>query len=266
VTVARPLTVAGIFAHPDDETWSLAGSFALLVPKGVRGVVWTATRGQAGEIAEGSGATRDTLAEVREAEERAAMAVVGVERVSFGEFVDGQVDRPDRDALTTAIHRFLEDERPDVVVTMEPAGVTAHPDHMAVSAATQAAFGAYLAAPREREPRLYYWGVPVSEMAGWRELGRASGYELPGADDPYGAAGTPDDQFTCAVDTSTVAEQAWRALCQHRTQAGDVSYRLLGHQDSWRTVFADSRFIRVHPAPRPGDPPETSLVEAFGNG
>ena len=60
--MARPLTVAGIFAHPDDETWSLAGSFALAVPKGVRGAVWTATRGQAGEIADGSGATRATLA------------------------------------------------------------------------------------------------------------------------------------------------------------------------------------------------------------
>ena len=144
--MARPLTVAGVFAHPDDETWSLAGSFALLAPKGVRGVVWTATRGQAGEIAEGSGATRESLPEVREAEERAAMAVVGVEQVSFGEFVDGQVDRAGRDALTTAIHQFLEREQPDVIVTMEPAGITAHPDHMAVSAATQAAFGAYLAA------------------------------------------------------------------------------------------------------------------------
>jgi LmbE family N-acetylglucosaminyl deacetylase len=267
VTVARPLTVAGVFAHPDDETWSLAGSFALLTPKGVRGVVWTATRGQAGEIAAGSGATRETLPEVREAEERAAMAAVGVERVSFGEYVDGQVEQAGRDALTTAIDRFLEREQPDVLVTMEPAGVTAHPDHMAVSAATQAAFGAYLAAASpDREPRFYYWGVPVSEMAGWRELGRASGYELPGADDPYGAAGTPDDQFTCAVDTSAVAEQAWRALCQHRTQAGDVSYRLLGHHDNWRTVFARSQFIRVHPAPRPDDPPESSLVEAFGNG
>jgi hypothetical protein len=38
VNVARPLTLAGIFAHPDDETWSLAGTFALLVPKGVRDV------------------------------------------------------------------------------------------------------------------------------------------------------------------------------------------------------------------------------------
>jgi LmbE family N-acetylglucosaminyl deacetylase len=264
--VARPLTVAGIFAHPDDETWSLAGSFALLVPKGVRGAVWTATRGQAGEIADGSGATRETLPEVREAEERAAMAAVGVERVEFGEFVDGQVSGADRDALTTTIHRFLERERPDVVVTMEPGGVTAHPDHMAVSAATQAAFAAYAAAADGLEPRLYYWGVPVSDMASWRELGRASGFELPGEDDPYGGRGTPDDQFTCVVDTFAVAEQAHQALCQHRTQAGDPAYRLLEVQENWRTVFARAQFIRVHPAPTPGVPIETSLVEAFNHG
>jgi len=264
--VARPLTVAGVFAHPDDETWSMAGSFALLAPKGVRGAVWTATRGQAGRIAGGSGATRATLAEVREAEERAAMALVGVERVAFGEFLDGQVAQADADALTTAVHRFLEDERPDVVVTMEPAGVTTHPDHVAVTAATQAAFGAYAAAAGDREPRLYHWGVPVSEVAAWNELGRASGHRLPGAGDPFGTAGTPDERFTCSVDTSAVAELAWRALCQHRTQSGDVAYRLLAHQDNWRTVLARSWYIRVHPAHGPGEPPETSLVEAFGNG
>jgi LmbE family N-acetylglucosaminyl deacetylase len=261
--VARPLTLAGVFAHPDDETWSLAAVFALLVPKGVRGVVWTATRGQAGQIADGSGATRETLQRVREAEERAAMAVVGVESVEFGDFVDGQVADAGQDALTTAVHRFLEREQPDVVVTMEPAGVTAHPDHIAVSAATEAAFAAYAADPREREPRLYHWGAPVSDVAAWRELGRASGHELPGEDDPYGARGTPDEQFTCVVDTSAVAEAAWRALREHRTQAGDVAYQLAGHQEGWRAVFARSSFIRVHPAPGPGDPPEASLVEGF---
>jgi LmbE family N-acetylglucosaminyl deacetylase len=264
--VARPLTVAGVFAHPDDETWSMAGSFALLAPKGVRGAVWTATRGQAGQIAEGSGATRETLAETREAEERAAMALVGVERVAFGEFLDGQVAQAGTDALTIAIHRFLEDEQPDVVVTMEPAGVTTHPDHVAVTAATQAAFGAYAADPREREPRLYHWGVPVSEVAAWDRLGRASGHRLPGAGDPFGTAGTSDERFSCSVDTSAVAELTWRALCQHRTQAGDVAYRLLAHQDNWRTVLARSWYIRVHPAPGPGEPPETSLVEGFANG
>jgi LmbE family N-acetylglucosaminyl deacetylase len=64
---------------------------ALLVPKGVRGALWTATRGQAGEIAAGSAATRQTLGAVREAEERAAMALLGVDDVEFGEFVDGRV-------------------------------------------------------------------------------------------------------------------------------------------------------------------------------
>src|SRR5512132_2744111 len=176
--MARPLTVAGIFAHPDDETWSLAGSFALLVPKGVRGAVWTATRGQAGQIAEGSGASRETLPEVRGAEERAAMAAVGVDRVEFGEFVDGKDQEADRDALTTAVHGFMGRQQPHVVVTVEPGGVTAHPDHMAVTAATQAAFGAYVAAPRAREARFYYWGVAASDMAGWRELGRASGFAV----------------------------------------------------------------------------------------
>jgi len=263
--LARPLTLAGVFAHPDDETWSLAGVFALLVPKGVRGVVWTATRGQAGQIDPGSGATRETLPRVREAEERAAMASVGVERVVFGDFVDGQVEGADRDALTAAVHAFLERELPDVVVTMEPGGVTAHPDHMAVSSAVQAAFAAYAATSRDREPRLYHWGAPVSSLQRFHEVGREAGLELPGEDDPYGPRGTADERFTCWVDTSGVAEAARRALLRHRTQAGDVFYRLVDHQDGWREVFARSAFIRVHPAPRPADPPETSLVDAFAN-
>jgi LmbE family N-acetylglucosaminyl deacetylase len=261
--LARPLTVAGVFAHPDDESWSLAGVFAVLVPKGVRGVVWTATRGQAGEIADGVGATRETLPQVREAEERAAMAAVGVERVVFGDFVDGQVEQADRDALTAEVHGFLERELPDVVVTMEPGGVTAHPDHMAVSAAVQAAFAAYAATARDRGPRLYHWGVPVSSLRRFHELARQAGQELPGEDDPYGPRGTPDERFTCRMDTSPAAEAAWRALLQHRTQAGDVFYRMLDYEDAWREVFASSAFVRVHPAPRPADPPETSLVDAF---
>jgi LmbE family N-acetylglucosaminyl deacetylase len=258
------LTLLGCFAHPDDETWSLGGTFALLVPGGVRGAVWTATRGQAGEIAEGSGATRETLAEVREAEERAGLAAVGVPDVEFGEFVDGEVAGADQAELVKAVQRALERVRPDVVVTMEPGGVTAHPDHIAVSAAVQAAFAAYAQAPGPREPRLYYWGVPSSMLARLRDMAAAQGVEIPGEDDPFGPRGTPDRQFTCWVDTSQVAEQVMRALEEHRTQAGDPSRLLLRQGERWREVFATTAFVRVHPAPRPGEPPETSLVDAFG--
>jgi LmbE family N-acetylglucosaminyl deacetylase len=257
------LTVAGCFAHPDDETWALGGAFALLVPDGVRGVVWTATRGEAGEIADGSGATRETLPAVREAEERAALAALGVDHVEFGDFVDGEVAAADQDDLTLAVAEFLAREQPDVVVTMEPGGATGHPDHMAVTRAVQAAFAAYAATPRQPEPRLYYWGTPDSAMDRIRELALAAGLELPGEDDPYGPRGTPDEQFTCWLDTSTVAETVVRALEEHRTQTGDVAFSLLEREDHWRVVFAGEAYIRVHPAPRPGDPPESSLVEAF---
>lgn len=261
--MAGPLTVAGIFAHPDDETWALGAVFAVLVPAGVRGAVWTATRGQAGEIADGSGATRETLPRIREAEERAAMRTVGVEHVEFGEFIDGEVAQVEPGALIHAVGEFLEQELPDVVVTMEPGGVTAHPDHMAVSRAVQAAFVSYAARRRARDPRLYYWGVPKSELERYRELGRAAGIQLPGEDDPFGPRGTPDEQFTCWVETAATAGHAWRALQEHRTQAGDPAWTLLLHDDQWREVFARAAFVRVRPMPQPGDTPESSLVEAF---
>jgi LmbE family N-acetylglucosaminyl deacetylase len=264
--MAGPLTLLGCFAHPDDETWSMGGSFALLVPKGVRGAVWTATRGQAGEIADGSGATRETLAEVREAEERAAMAALGVTEVEFGDFVDGRVADADPAELVRAVLGALERVRPDVVVTMEPGGVTSHPDHVAVSAAVRAAFAAWLEGPREREPRLYHWGIPASQLKRFREVAAEQGAEIPGEDEPFGPRGTPDERFTCWVDTSAVAERIWRALQAHRTQSGDPSRALLRQGDRWREVFATTAFLRVHPAPRPGDPHEASLVDGFTAG
>jgi LmbE family N-acetylglucosaminyl deacetylase len=138
--VDHPLTVVGCFAHRDDETWVMSGSLALLAAEGARCAVWTATRGEAGEIAMATGVTRERLGEVREAEERAALAVLGVSEVEFGGFTDGHLADADHAELVRAVHAFVDRLRPDVVVTMEPAGVTAHPDHMALSAATRAAF------------------------------------------------------------------------------------------------------------------------------
>lgn len=268
---ARPLTLLGVFAHPDDETWSMGGSFALLAPKGVRCAVWTATRGEAGEIAPGSGVTRERLAEVREAEERAALAVLGVEDVTFGDFADGKVSER-ADDLVKQIQAALERTQPDVVVTMEPGGVTAHPDHMAVSAATRAAFTAYVALRGDgelerdvREPRLYYWGLPTSKLARFREIAAEVGVEIPAEGKPFGPIGTPDERFTCHVDTAAVVDLTVRALRQHRTQLGGLS-ALLGRPDLLGELFEEVDFIRIHPAPQPTDPPESSLLEAFHGG
>jgi len=264
---ARPLTLLGCFAHPDDETWSMSGSLALLAPKGIRCVIWTATRGEAGEIAPDTGVEPEDLAAVREAEERAALAQVGVEQVLFGDFADGKVsDRADD--LVRAVLALLEEVRPDVVVTMEPGGVTAHADHMAVSAATRIAFTAYVAtlgdgkAGQGREPRLYYWGLPKSKLDRFRELAAEIGMEIPEEGQPFAPTGTPDGQFTCHVDTSAVAELSARALREHRTQMGGM-YALLERPDLLPQILSSEDYIRIHPVPDPGEPPESSLVEAF---
>ena len=135
---------------------------------------------------------------------------------------------------------------------------------MAVSHAVLAAFGAYAAGSREREPLL----LGRARLRDGRLAGAGPGQRLRGArrGRPTGTKGTPDDQFTCTVDTSAVAEQAWQALCRHRTQAADVWYRLLGHQENWRVVFAAPGSSASTRPPTHGDPHETSLVEAFGNG
>jgi len=284
------LTVVGCYAHPDDETWSVSGSLALLAAKGVRCAVWTATRGEAGRIAPATGVPPERLGEVREAEERAALALVGVHEVEFGDFRDGAVSDADQAELVRAIGSFLRRLRPDVVVTMERGGNTGHPDHMAVTRATEVAFAAYLAegsgarpgpgqqaaeqsrasAPRwtdggrQREPRLYQEGVPRSKLSQLRGLATQVGLEFPDKDQPYAPKSAPDELFSCHVDVSSVAELRLRALLEHRTQLTTGTYQLVvSHPEEVRWWLRSESYIRIHPAPRPGERPEGSLIEAF---
>lgn len=265
----HPLTVVGCFAHPDDETWVMSGSLALLAAHGARCAVWTATRGEAGQIASSTRVARERLGEVREDEERAAMSAVGVHEVDFGGFPDGGVADVDEAELVRAVHAFLERLEPDVVVTMEPAGITAHPDHMAVTNATEAAFAAYAAAAVSvgRQPRLYHEGAPKSKLDRWRKAAKGTGFDLPDEEQPFAPRGTADERFTCHVDVSSVVELRATALGEHRTQLDIEVYKLLALRDDLiRDVLGAEDYIRVHPAPLPGDPDETSLVEAFTAG
>jgi LmbE family N-acetylglucosaminyl deacetylase len=264
--VDRQLTVVGCFAHPDDETWAMSGSLALLAAHGARCAVWTATRGEAGVIATATGVPRERLGEVREAEERAALAVAGVDQVEFGGLPDGGVDATDQDELVRAVHTFLERMQPDVVVTMEPAGITAHPDHMAVTRATGIAFAAYASAAEAAglQPRLYHQGVPTSRLERLRASALAGQMDMPAEDQPFAPRGTPDEQFTCHVDVSSVVALRAAALREHRTQMEIEVYALLTlPEEQIGTVLGVEDYIRVHPAPHPDDPGETSLVEAF---
>lgn len=130
-----------VFAHPDDVDFGAAGTVATWVRDGLDVAYLLVTRGDAGGFDD---TPRHEMPVLREAEQRAAAAAVGVTQV---EFLDGYADgtvTPTIDLrrdITAAIRRF----RPDRVLTNSPlrrwdrmAGPS-HPDHLAVGEATTCA-------------------------------------------------------------------------------------------------------------------------------
>lgn len=80
-----------VFAHPDDEAYGTGGTLARYAAEGVDVHVVTATRGEAGEIAEPDMATAANLPFVRERELRCACRAYGVQPPHFLEYMDGQL-------------------------------------------------------------------------------------------------------------------------------------------------------------------------------
>lgn len=136
--VARVLCV---FAHPDDVDFGCAGTVARWVAEGLEVGYLLVTRGDAGGFDE---TPREQMPAIREAEQRAAAAAIGVGQVHF---LDGYADGtlaptlPLRRDITEAIRRF----RPDRVLTNSPLRRwerlvgPSHPDHLAVGEATTCA-------------------------------------------------------------------------------------------------------------------------------
>jgi LmbE family N-acetylglucosaminyl deacetylase len=134
-TPDRVLVVA---AHPDDIEFGGAGTVARWVSEGARARYLLVTRGDKGS--DDPHADVAALARVREQEQRAAAAEIGVDAVEFLDEPDGQVEPTLalRERLTRAIREF----QPDVVMTHDPTVLFVnnewvnHPDHRAVGQCT----------------------------------------------------------------------------------------------------------------------------------
>jgi LmbE family N-acetylglucosaminyl deacetylase len=133
--------LAAVFAHPDDDTYSVAGSMALHAGEDVAVIVVLATSGEAGQIADPSLATPENLGRVREGEDVASWREAGVPvEHHFLRFPDGGVADVPFEELIGGIVAALRETRPDVVVTFGPEGVTGHADHIAAGKAATEAF------------------------------------------------------------------------------------------------------------------------------
>jgi N-acetyl-1-D-myo-inositol-2-amino-2-deoxy-alpha-D-glucopyranoside deacetylase len=213
----------GVFAHPDDEAYSVAGSLARHTDEGIPATILCFTRGEAGQITEGSGATRENLGEVRESELRAACKIVGVEDVRIVGTPDGGTEATAEGVAT--IVAAIGELQPRVIVTMEPQGVTRHPDHIAVSKMATDAF--HLA--RERSggaypERLYYAAIPKNALDAFSaELARRGIGPFTQPDDPLAVQAAPDSSIACVVDVMPWVGRKTEALRAHLTQSMEMA-------------------------------------------
>ena len=101
-----------------------------------------ATDGDAGGVAPGLTVEPCSLGRHRRDEAREAWRAVGREpdRDVWLGHQDGDVAAVGHGRLVEEVTRFLEDGRPDVVITFGPEGITGHPDHIAIGRATDEAF------------------------------------------------------------------------------------------------------------------------------
>jgi LmbE family N-acetylglucosaminyl deacetylase len=228
-TVRRLMAV---LAHPDDESLGLGGTLAKAAAEGVEVFLLTATRGDAGRYRghrpggpPHPGAS--ALAGIREAELRAAAAVLGVRDVALLDYRDGHLDREDPRRAVAQIVTHLRRVRPDVVVTFGPDGAYGHPDHIAISqlttAATIAAADGSFACDDAGVPlcphapsKLYYLAWPAPAWAAYEAAVGKLRSTVDGIERQ--ATPWPDWAITTVLDTREFATIVTRAIACHDSQ------------------------------------------------
>ncbi|HEV8529982.1 MAG TPA: PIG-L deacetylase family protein [Methylomirabilota bacterium] len=150
-------------AHPDDADIMAGGTVARWLDEGHEVCSAIFTHGEKGH--DDPSMTPERVSAMREAEQRAAAAVLGGPRLIFFDFVDGELSWAGP-ALAEAATRLMREERPEVIVTHDPFGGAPgyrepqlHPDHRAVGTAVVDA--CYFRAPGP----LYYPAQGASGLA-----------------------------------------------------------------------------------------------------
>lgn len=265
---ARParLRLVAVLAHPDDESLGFGGTLARYAGEGVEVTLVTATRGERGRA--DTHAVRPAAEEVgrlREAELRAAAAVLGVREVHVLGYPDSALDGVEPAEAIGRIEDVLRRIRPQVVVTFGPDGAYGHPDHIAIS---QFATAAVLAAAGARDTpggpphvvsKLYYmaWSAATWEayQAAFKTLvSRVGGVERRA--NPW-----PDWAITTRIDTRAQWPTVWRAVQCHQTQV--AGYARLGQLPAalHEALWGRQEFYRALSLVNGGRAPETDLFD-----
>ncbi len=221
-----------VFAHPDDEAFGTGGILSKYAEAGCDVYLVTATRGEAGQIAEDDLATHADLPFVREQELRCACEIYGIHPPRFLDYADGLLPLIHQGQAVGKVVRLIRELKPQVVVTFGPDGIYGHYDHIAVHRWTTIAVELAADATcfphhvNERcEPhqvsKLYYRVISEEQIQAMRERGEPAAMMMDGV--PFSFVGPPMAEITTVIDVSQYVEHKLRAIRCHATQVGRES-------------------------------------------
>jgi LmbE family N-acetylglucosaminyl deacetylase len=125
-----------VYAHPDDESFGIAGTAMKLAAAGHTTALLTLTRGDVGLW---FGKERGTwtpaeLAAERSTEWREAVRVIGFRHARLLEWPDGALATSPTERVTADVVEFTREIKPDIICTFGPEGAgSEHDDHRAAS-------------------------------------------------------------------------------------------------------------------------------------
>ncbi len=233
MTEGDPERILVVTAHPDDVDFAAGGTVASWTAAGAAVSYCICTSGDAGGFDD---TPRNQMAPLRQAEQKAAAAELGVQDVTFLGYPDGRLT-PSIE-LRRDISREIRRVRPQRVLAPSPeiywarVGVS-HPDHRAVGEATLAAVY-----PDARNPFAHPELLAEEGLAAW------SVPEL-------WIMGAPDERQDRTVDITGTFERKLAALRAHASQTSHMT----GLEDRLRAMCSG--------VARRFDLPDGQLAEAF---
>jgi N-acetyl-1-D-myo-inositol-2-amino-2-deoxy-alpha-D-glucopyranoside deacetylase/mycothiol S-conjugate amidase len=258
-----------LHAHPDDEVFSTGGIIARYARAGDRVVVVYGTRGEQGEMHDPDRDPAEAtprLGEIREAEAREALAILGATDVYFLGYRDSGMKDTDAnqdpanfmnaplDEATDRLLAIMREVRPQVVVTYDENGGYGHPDHVmthkvAVEASNRAQGHPW--APQ----KLYLSARSREAFKAYAEGLKQLDLKIPWLDGDFNfdEYGVPESELTAIIDISAVAPLKKRALAVHRTQIPSDFFYLRLPDNALSSVAGKEFFQRVSPPPRKGE-------------
>src|SRR6266851_4754896 len=117
-----------IFPHADDEAITCGGSLHRLSAGGSAVTLVLLTKGERGPNATRNGSLKD----VRTREARAVTAILGISKLVQEDLGDGEL-RSKKQELRMFIETLIEQEKPDLLITYDLAGLYGHADHITCS-------------------------------------------------------------------------------------------------------------------------------------